>query len=240
MNNEDMIILIITLITGILTVLATGALMPQMIKRITRPYSERSVRAIREIDETNSANLRIMERYRRLLAEESAQQVKVKVLTQQIQEYLQSTKENAKKYDNKIEEFIKNHHEQALLQSKIQFWFSLIISVIGFAFIIVMILVTKEAHWYEYIVRVVPGAVMETVSVLFFSQSKATRERASDFLNRLREDRQYEKAIKIAETIEDKDLQATLKAEIALHLCGIADINIFQQDKVGKNENKED
>lgn len=239
MNNEEIIMLVVTIITGLIAVLAS-MIMPQMIKRITRPYNERSVRAIREIDETNSANLRIMERYSRLLAEEGAQQIKVKALTQQLQEYLQSTKENAKKYDNKIEEFIKNHHEQALLQSKIQFWFSLGISVVGFAFIIVMILITKEARWYEYIVRIVPGTVMETVSVLFFSQSKATRERASDFLNRLREDRQYEKAIKIAETIDDKDLQSTLKAEIALHLCGIDNINIFQHNKPNGTEIKND
>lgn len=95
MNNEEIIMLVVTIITGLIAVLAS-MIMPQMIKRITRPYNERSVRVIREIDETNSANLRIMERYSRLLAEEGAQQIKVKALTHQLQEYLQSTKENAK------------------------------------------------------------------------------------------------------------------------------------------------
>lgn len=230
MYNEEVLIVLITMVAGLLSA-SMSVFMTLLIKRKNRAYNERSVLAIKEFDEANSANLRIAERYSRLLDQEANQQGKIKLLMKQMQEYLQNSKEQAQKYDNKIEEFIKNHHQQALFQSKIQFWFSLIVSVVGFVFIIIMILITKEANWYEYIVRVVPGAVMEAVSVLFFSQSKATRERASDFLNRLRQDRQLEKAIKIAETIEDKTLQSTLKAEIALHLCGINDINIFQVDK---------
>lgn len=132
-------------------------------------------------------------------------------------------------FDKDIEKLIKNHHEQAIFQSKIQFWFSLGASIVGFIFIIIIILNSKELRWYEYIVKMLPGIVIEAVSILFFSQSKETRERASDFLNRLREDRQYEKSIKIADTIDDSVLKATLKAEIALHLCGIDNTNIVSE-----------
>ncbi len=133
--------------------------------------------------------------------------------------------------NQKLEELIYNHHSQALSQSKIQFWFSLIAAVIGFIFIIVMVCLASSNAWYETLIRFLPGAIIEAVSVLFFSQSRETRERSSDFLNRLREDRQYEKGISIAESISDERLRSTLKAEIALRLCGITDINIFENEK---------
>lgn len=132
------------------------------------------------------------------------------------------------KNDEKLEQLIYNHHTQALSQSKIQFWFSLIAAVGGFIFIIVMVYNASASVWYDYVFRVLPGVIIEAVSVLFFSQSRETRERSSDFLNRLREDRQYEKGIAIAESISDEKLKSTLKAEIALRLCGINDINIFE------------
>lgn len=133
--------------------------------------------------------------------------------------------------EKKLDELIHNHHSQALSQSKIQFWFSLIAAVIGFIFIIVTVCLASTNIWYEYVVSVLPGAIIEGVSILFFSQSRETRERSSDFLNRLREDRQYEKGIAIAESISDEQLKSILKAEIALRLCGINDINIFEKEK---------
>lgn len=138
------------------------------------------------------------------------------------EKYQKQATENST-FDNKIEELIQSHHEEAINQSKIQFWFSLVASVIGFALIIVIIFVYKDLAWYEYIIKMLPGAIIEAVSVLFFSQSKQTRERASDFLNRLRQDRQYTKSIALANTIEDNKLRSFLKAEIALNLCEIKD-----------------
>lgn len=135
------------------------------------------------------------------------------------------------KNNEKLDQLIQNHHSQALSQSKIQFWFSLIAAVVGFIFIIIMVCLASTNVWYEHIVRILPGAIIEAVSVLFFSQSRETRDRASDFLNRLREDKQYEKGIAIAESISDEKLKSTLKAEIALRLCGITDINIFENEK---------
>lgn len=132
-------------------------------------------------------------------------------------------------YDDKLEKLIQSHHEQALEQSRIQFWFSLGAAVVGFVFIICTVFFSKSAEWYEYIVKALPGGIIEIVSVLFFSQSRETRERASDFLNRLREDRQYEKSIAIADTIQDEKLKSLLKAEIAMRLCGIDNIDIISK-----------
>lgn len=139
-----------------------------------------------------------------------------------------------KSNDVKLNGLIYEHHSQALSQSKIQFWFSLIAAIVGFIFIILMVCFTATDMWYEYIVRILPGAIIEAVSILFFSQSREARERSSDFLNRLREDKQYEKGIAIAESISDEQLKSKLKAEIALRLCGINDINIFEDEKNNK------
>lgn len=138
--------------------------------------------------------------------------------------------DTTKKFDDKIEELIENHHEQAIKQSVVQFWFSLIASAIGFVFIIVIIVISDNLQWYEYILKTLPGIIIEAVSVLFFSQSKETRERASDFLNRLREDRQFAKSIAIVDTIDDENLKSLVKAEISLHLCGIKDIDVITKE----------
>ena len=134
--------------------------------------------------------------------------------------YNNKIKKNAD-FDAKIEELIKNHHEQAIRQSVIQFWFSLIASIVGFIFIIAIIILSDNIEWYEYIVKLIPGIIIEAVSALFFSQAKATREQASDFLNKLREDRQYAKSIDIINSINDEKLKSMVKAEIALNLCKI-------------------
>lgn len=130
------------------------------------------------------------------------------------------------KYDSKLDELIKIYHEQALTQAKIQFWFSLIAAIIGFVVIICIFLFTQSTVWYEHIIRILPGGIIEAVSVLFFTQSRETRERGSDFLNRLRADRQYEKSISIVETITDETLRNKLKGEIALHLCDIKNFDL--------------
>lgn len=150
--------------------------------------------------------------------------------------YLNKDSSEAKQFDEKIEELIQNHHEQAIRQSVIQFWFSLIASVVGFVFIIVVVILSDNLEWYEYVIKILPGAIIEAVSVLFFSQSRETRERASDFLNRLREDRQFTKSIAIIDTLSDEKLKSLVKAEIALHLCGIKDIDVITE-KI-KTENR--
>lgn len=146
-------------------------------------------------------------------------------------------KEDLQQFDSNIERLITNYHEQALFQSKVQFWFSIIASVIGLLFIIVIITVcvSQQSAWYEYFARTFPGIIIEVISALFFSQSKETRERASDFLNRLREDRSYEKGIDIAESISDEKLKSALKSEIALRLCGIKGAETFQQEQNKKD-----
>ena len=130
-------------------------------------------------------------------------------------------------FDETIEALITNHHEQALREASTQFWFSLIAACIGFVFIAITFFISKDAEWVSKLVTAIPGVIIEAVSALFFSQSKETRERSSDFLNRLREDRKFEKGIELANTIQDDTLKSKMLATIALSLCSIS-TNVLQ------------
>ena len=145
------------------------------------------------------------------------------------------SQQKKEQFDEKIETLIANHHEEAINEAKTQFWFSLIFACIGFIFIATTFVFSKDTEWYNKLVMTIPGAIIEAVSALFFSQSKETRERSSDFLNRLREDRKFEKGLEIANTVEDKKLKAKMLASIALNLCGIGDAVLHDAD-AGKEE----
>ena len=134
-------------------------------------------------------------------------------------------------FDETIEALITNHHEQALREASTQFWFSLIAACVGFVFIAVTFFSSKDAEWVSKLVTTIPGVIIEAVSALFFSQSKETRERSSDFLNRLREDRKFEKGIEIANAIQDEPMKAKMLASIALSLCGISSSVLQDQAK---------
>ena len=216
MNNFDTITIVATLISTLVAVYSV------LIKSITKKNSMRSEKILFEMKRANDAtNHKLQD----IIINNGG------ILQQEEKVHFSSILQERNGDDEKLDNLIHNHHSQALSQSKIQFWFSLIAAVVGFIFIIIMVCLASTNVWYEYIVRILPGVIIEAVSVLFFSQSRETRERASDFLNRLREDKQYEKGIAIAESISDEKLKSILKAEIALRLCGITDINIFENEK---------
>lgn len=136
----------------------------------------------------------------------------VKVLDSPVQ-----TSEAAKDTD----ELITNLYKQALKQSSIQFWVNIVTSVIGFCFIIFIVIVSGELEWYENLVKFIPGIIIEVVSVMFISQSKETSKQASNYLNRLRKDKQYEKSLEIAKLVTDINKRDETIARIALHFAGI-------------------
>jgi len=84
---------------------------------------------------------------------------------------------------------------------------------------------SKDAAWYEYIAKIVPGAIIEAVSALFFTQARETRDRATKFFRELNYERQITKSIGIADTIDDPAIKSKVKSEIALHIVGIQEIN---------------
>lgn len=137
--------------------------------------------------------------------------------------YIQLQDDNKLNEDNSLYKFLESHHRQALQQSSVQFWFSIFAASIGFIFIIVMICTSSGNEWYEIIVKILPGAIIDAISVLFFNQAHETRERAAEFFKELTYDKQVAKSVAIADAIEDKAIKATVQARIALHIAGLKD-----------------
>lgn len=126
--------------------------------------------------------------------------------------------------DNFIQEMLKSHHEQAIQQASIQFWFSIIAAVIGFIFTIIIMFIVGNSKWYEYVIKTVPGAIIETVSVLFIKQARETRDRATNFFKELTYEKQISKSVEIADSIENEEIKADVKSKIALHIIGINEL----------------
>ena len=123
--------------------------------------------------------------------------------------------------DKYILKFLNLHHKQALQQSNIQFWFSIVASIIGFLFIILIILLSKNNEWYDYIFKIIPGTIIEAISVLFINQARETRDKATRYFTELNYQKQIDKSIEVADSIEDAEIKATVKSQIALHIIGI-------------------
>lgn len=145
--------------------------------------------------------------------------------------YIQLKDDNKQNEDNSLYKFLESHHSQALQQSNVQFWFSIFAASIGFIFIIVMICTSSGSEWYEIIVKVLPGAIIDAISVLFFNQAHETRDRAADFFKELNYDKQVAKSVAIADVIEDKAIKATVQARIALHIAGLKDEEIKRNNE---------
>lgn len=128
------------------------------------------------------------------------------------------------------------YHEQALFQSQVQYWLSVITSVTGFILIIIILFSSRDLEWYERIIQTLPGAMIEIISVLFLSQAKEIRTNARDYFNNLQEEKRFDKSIELANEIEDEELKSLIKAKIALHICGIKDSDLISSRK---NENKD-
>jgi len=110
---------------------------------------------------------------------------------------------------------------QAHSQAKVQFWFSVIAATVGFLYILYATQRAADGTW-AIVGNVLPGAVIDAVAFLFFRQAEQTRERATALYDRLRQDRQSEKANSIVDTIDDKYVKSLVKAQIALHMSGLS------------------
>jgi hypothetical protein len=119
-----------------------------------------------------------------------------------------------------IEKLINNYHEQALGQSKTQFWFSVGAATIGFIWILVYGASIQPENWVTAS-KILPGIVMDSVAFLFFRQASDTRQRATELYDRLRKDKQSTESISLVSSIEDIKVRSAVKAQIALHMSGL-------------------
>jgi uncharacterized membrane-anchored protein YhcB (DUF1043 family) len=128
-----------------------------------------------------------------------------------------------------IEALISGYHEQALSQSSTQFWFSVAAAAIGFAWILYTGLEIRAENLASAL-KTTPGIVLDAVAFLFFRQASETRQRATDLYDRLRRDKQTSDSISLVDSIDDVRVRSAVKAQMALHMAGLAPdpINLTQ------------
>jgi hypothetical protein len=121
-----------------------------------------------------------------------------------------------------IHNLIDQYHRQALNQAFVQFWISIVAAFAGFALIAYLMLnTTPTSQSTEYILRILPGAIVEVLAALFFKQATETRDRATAFYDRLRSDNQQRQSLEIATGIQDNLIRSTVEATLALHMAGL-------------------
>ena len=86
---------------------------------------------------------------------------------------------------------------------------------------------------------IVSGTVIEGVSALFYTISNKANEKISEFFTELTKDVNVDKAIDLANSIEDEEIQGQLNAKLALHLAGIDDEKICKNIKEVCNKKDE-
>jgi translation elongation factor EF-4 len=119
-----------------------------------------------------------------------------------------------------VENLINNYHEQALGQTRAQFWFSVVAATIGFGWILYAGTEIKADNFVT-ISKVLSGMVMDAVAFLFFRQASKTRQRATELYDRLRRDKQMTESVKLVASIEDVRVRSAVKAQVAFHMAGL-------------------
>lgn len=135
--------------------------------------------------------------------------------------YLQIKSPDKASNEKSVYLLLEKHHQQALQQSNVQFWFSILAAIVGFITIIFSVFVFSNINWYDYVLKTIPSIVMEAVSFLFFNQARETRDRATKFFKELNYEKQIAKSVAIADTIESEDIKSKVKSQIALRIIGI-------------------
>lgn len=127
---------------------------------------------------------------------------------------------------------LSEYYSQVLSQSRISFWFSLIFASIGFLVILLGALTFVDSKLSSSVITMISGLIIDSVSALFFVQSKSAQKSMSDFFEKLRLDRGISDSKEICETISDSSTKDAIKVRLALHLAGISESMIMAQDIV--------
>lgn len=118
-----------------------------------------------------------------------------------------------------VEKLMTNYHEQALNQSGVQFWFSIVAATIGFIWILAAGSAVTEK--LATATKLLPGSVIDAVAFLFLKQASQTRQRATELYDRLRQDKERADSVSLILSIENAEIRSVVRAQIALHKAGL-------------------
>ncbi|HXH92315.1 MAG TPA: hypothetical protein VNN25_12105 [Thermoanaerobaculia bacterium] len=111
----------------------------------------------------------------------------------------------------------RSYHKQALDQAKTQFWFGTVAATIGFAWILISGMFINNIAGTP---KLIPGAIVGAVASLFLKQSHETRQRATDFYDRLQSYERQRESVTLVTSIQDSQLQGAAQTLLALHMAG--------------------
>jgi hypothetical protein len=114
-----------------------------------------------------------------------------------------------------------NYYSQALSQSRISFWFSILFASIGFVIIIIAGFMYSGKNIESTIVSLISGTIIDSVAALFFVQTRRAQQNMSDFFQKLREDKQYIEAKGLCDSLESTKAKDALKVQLALNFSNI-------------------
>jgi hypothetical protein len=118
---------------------------------------------------------------------------------------------------------LSNYYTQVLAQSKVSFWFSIVFASLGFLVIIAAALLYSQERTGSTIASFSAGAIIDSVSALFFVQSKSAQRAMGEFFDKLRKDRQQAESRAMCESIQDAKIRDVLRVQLALYYAGIDD-----------------
>ncbi|MBF0150595.1 MAG: hypothetical protein HQL84_11175 [Magnetococcales bacterium] len=118
-------------------------------------------------------------------------------------------------------EQLARYYSQVLAQSKISFWFSLVFASLGFTVIIMAAFMYKEGSFTSTSIQAFAGVVMDSVSALFFIQSKNAQKSMGEFFDKLRNDRLHLESRKLCDNITNQIGRDGVKMHLALHYAGL-------------------
>jgi len=130
-----------------------------------------------------------------------------------------------KKEDNKdvtlgIEQLAK-YYTLISKQTKVSFWFGLIFAIFGFSILLIVTFSNTDLNPGKTIVSFLSTAIIEGVSILFFSRSYKAQKEMEQFFSKLRKDKQQGITRQLVESIEDSTLKDTVKIQLALYYSGL-------------------
>lgn len=113
-----------------------------------------------------------------------------------------------------------SYHIQGLNQAKWGFWLSVGGAIGGFCIIVMSIFINNAT------IGVVSGAILEAVSVLFFSISNKANQRINESFDKLRLDSNIVNSLELSKSINDIKIRDELKVKLSLYLVGIKEERI--------------
>lgn len=140
--------------------------------------------------------------------------------------------------NNKPDEaLMRNYHEQALAQAKVQFWFGIVAAIVGFIWVLFGGFFMNSISG---LTRIIPGTIVSAVAGLFLKQSREIRQRATDFYDRLHSYGRQRDALMLVAAISDAHVRGAAQTLLALHMAGstTADaVKVLIHEISGKTKN---